>query len=203
VEGAAEAASIGERGGGIRVLSACPAASDFIAAEYPSLNPALLRIPSPMAICARAALSDAGIPDGTALALSPCSIKKREERLVDFDMRVLSVHSFVAALCAALGESGLELASFPGSDYDRPFPARDGDDCGIACTVAGLLSDSGMPFVSSFAAEGLPAARMLMQEILAARRAGGEGTSVVELTFCEGGCLRDPLEYHPGSGILP
>ncbi len=152
-----------------------------------------------MAIFARAALSDAGILEGTTIALSPCSIIKREESLVDFDLRVVSIHSFVAALDAA----GLQLAAIPEADYDRPFPIRDGDNCGIACSVAGLLSDSGTPAVSYFAAEGLRASRVLMGEIIAGRSAGRNGTVVVELTFCEGGCLRDPLEDDPGSEIRP
>ena len=108
-------------------------------------------------------------------------------------MRVVQIQAFVAMLDVA----GLELAAFPESDYDRPFPARDGEDCGIACLVAGLLAGSGVPEVSFFAAEGLRAARILMEKILAERRTGGKETLVVELTFCEGGCLRDPSEDSP------
>lgn len=183
------AASIRERGSGIHILSACPAASDFLTAEFPALAPSVLGVPSPMAMSSREALEEAGIPDGTAIAISPCSIKKREESTVDFDMRVVQVHSFVAQL----GAAGLEFGDFPESDYDRPFPLRSGDDCGIACAVAGELSGHGQPDISAFTAEGQSSARKVMTKILADRRPERKESAVVELTFCEGGCLRDPF----------
>ncbi len=183
------AASIRERGRGVHILSACPAASDFLALEFPGLAPCVLGVASPMTISSRAALYSAGIPGGTAIAISPCSLKKREEARVDFDMRVVQVHSFIERL----GAAGQRLSAYPESDYDLPFPLRSREDCGIACAVAKELAGSERLNISTHKAEGAAAARAVMQGILAQRRTGRNDSTVVELTFCEGGCLRDPV----------
>lgn len=71
------AESIKARGPGIHVLSACPAATNYLAATFPGLAQRVLEVPSPMALSAQTALRLEGIPGGSAIAVSSCALKKR------------------------------------------------------------------------------------------------------------------------------
>ncbi|MCE1196524.1 hypothetical protein LWX53_08515 [bacterium] len=184
------AESIHARGPGLHILSACPAAIDFIAGEYPALSPAILPVASPMAISAEAALGAAGIPGGTAVAISSCSLKKREESRVPFDMRVIGVRRFLGELVAA----GIDLGDFDESDFDPWRQPGHAAECEIACIVEEALSARGVENASVIKLEGTAAARKTLSRLLAAGGPPRGSTLAVELTFCENGCVREP-EY--------
>ena len=181
------ASSARERGPGIHILSACPAAVDFIASQYPSLVEYILDIPSPMALSAEAALSLGSIPGGTAVAVSACSLKKREEGRVPFDLRIVAA----GRLFDALADSGFRLEDYPEAGFDEGAAAVPMGDCAIPELVGAELEHLSAGAVSVLKLEGAAGSRATLSELSRRRESGGAYT-IVELSFCENGCVREP-----------
>ena len=181
------AETIRRRGPGIHILSACPASTDFVSKEFAEFYPAILPTASPMAISSEAALRAAGIPGGTAFAISPCSLKKEEEARVRFDMRVIDIDLFLRELAAA----GISVEDFPESEFDASSSLREASGCEISCIVGEELKNRGVGSVRVMKIEGAAAARRRLSELSVGRTDGRE-TIIVELTFCEKGCAKEP-----------
>ena len=181
------AQSIRSRGPGVHILSACPAAVDYIASQFPGLVGRVLDVPSPMALSADAALGLGGIPCGTAVAISSCSLKKREEGRVPFDLRVVAA----GRLFDALAEAGFRLEDYPETDFDEGAAALPSAGCAIPDLAGEELEGLGLGPVSVLKLEGAANARETLSG-LSAREDRIEGYIVVELSFCENGCVREP-----------
>ena len=181
------AQSIRCRGPGVHILSACPAAVDCIASQFPGLVGLVLDIPSPMALSAAAALSLGGIPQGTAVAISSCSLKKREEGRVPFDLHVVAA----GRLFDSLAELGFRLEDYPEASFDSGAAAVPAQGCAIPDLVDDELRALGLRPVSVLKLEGADRARKIL-EGLSARADRTGGYVVVELSFCENGCIREP-----------
>ena len=175
------------RGPGIQVLSACPAAIDFLAAEFPGLADRVLDVPSPMALSAQASLRLGGIPHGSAVAVSSCSLKKREEGRVPFDMRVIAV----ARLLDALSEAGIALEDWTGIDFDEGSRSVPPKTCTVPDMVGEALEALGLGPVSVMKLEGAEKAHSALSK-LSARGDDLPAYQIIELTFCENGCIREP-----------
>jgi hypothetical protein len=186
------AESIRARGPGIHVLSACPAALDYLAAQFPRLAGRVLDVPSPMALSAEEALRRGGMPGGCVVAVSSCSLKKKEEGRVPFDLRVVAAGKLFKALGGAgcgLGE-GSEAWIGEG-DFDEGYRNLQPGGCTIPELVVESLAKLGLGPVSAMKLEGAAKAREALSE-LSELGSGQAAYTVVELSFCENGCVREP-----------
>jgi hypothetical protein len=179
---AREIAAKGETG--TWILSACPASRPFIEREFPTFATRILSVPSPMALRSRAALSELGLEgSGYALAITPCSHKKSEQRTVKPEMLVIQIGQALEAARKA----GIDPFSCPAADYDGAMPP-DGLSCRIAHAVAEELNRMGKSAIG-IRLDGEAAARDFFDED-ARRRTIVAGTELIvaEVDFCEGGC---------------
>jgi hypothetical protein len=183
------AEAVRSRGPGIHVLSACPAAVDFLKAEFPELTGSVLDVASPMAISSETSLALAGIPDGTAIAISPCSMKKREETRVKIDMRVVAAARFLRSL----KEAGIDVSKYPASEFDPAPRCPDASGCEILRIVEDALNEKGIGQIKPLKLVGRSMARPILTGLLGENGPKPFESVVIELSFCDDGCLREPV----------
>lgn len=165
------------------ILGACPAAKEFVRREFPLLAPYLSDIPSPMSLIA--AIKSADLPRGPggeppyALAVTPCGIKKTEGEASGGKLRVQTLPEFFREAEA----EGVDPGSLPPGEYD-PWDAGEGG-CAIGRRVADALGRRGVA-ARALKFDGAAAAA----KGLSALDRSAPGVSVIEITFCEGGCKR-------------
>ena len=103
-------------------------------------------------------------------------------------MRVIAVSCFFRALA----DAGINIKDFPESEFDPLPPDAASPGCEISCLVEEALRAQGAwnPLVMKL--EGADAARQALTELAARDRIDQGSTTIIELTFCENGCIREP-----------
>jgi iron only hydrogenase large subunit-like protein len=171
-------------GGGVSILSACPAARPFIIQRFPAFAGRVLSLPSPMALRAKAALRERGIEEnGFALAISPCEYKKMEQDRHKPEILVVRLNDFLKAARA----EGLDVLSSAGSAYDDATPPIE-LACRIGQEVARELGSRGVPARAESLEGEEEVIRFFGSLDPEKALAPGSAVTVAEVNFCKGGC---------------
>ena len=104
-----------------------------------------------------------------------------------FDLRIFAAGRHFDALA----ESGFRLEDYPEAGFDPGAAAVPAQGCAIPDLVARDLERMGLGPVSVLKLEGTARAREILAG-LSARADGAGGYVVVELSFCENGCVKEP-----------
>jgi iron only hydrogenase large subunit-like protein len=174
-------------GGGVSILSACPAARPFIIQRFPAFAGRVLSLPSPMALRAKSALRERGIEaDGFALAISPCAYKKMEQDRHRPEILVVRLNDFLKAA----GDEGLDVFSSEGMDYDDATPPLE-LACRIGQEVARELKSRGVRARAESLEGEEEVIRFFSSLDPETALAPGSAVTVAEVNFCQGGCAVD------------